>query len=27
TLSVNEPNSAFIVKSQGLSMIIMPMIL
>ncbi|EOH9777816.1 hypothetical protein ACME6J_001591, partial [Campylobacter jejuni] len=24
---VNEPNSAFIVKSQGLSMIIMPMIL
>ncbi|MCC2987877.1 hypothetical protein LKX21_06550, partial [Campylobacter jejuni] len=25
--SVNEPNSAFIVKSQGLSMIIMPMIL
>ncbi|EOH9611569.1 hypothetical protein ACME34_001726, partial [Campylobacter jejuni] len=26
-LSVNEPNSAFIVKSQGLSMIIMPMIL
>ncbi|EAL7217172.1 DNA polymerase III subunit beta, partial [Campylobacter coli] len=27
TLSVNEPNLAFVVNSQGLSMVIMPMIL